>query len=56
MLCLASAYALVRLDYGTFVGDGMEKTALEALNWALISGGKVAPTHPKAAAAPGLTI
>ena len=31
MLCLASAHALVRLDYDTFVGDTIEKTALEAL-------------------------
>ena len=46
MLCLASAHALVRLDYDTFVGDTIEKTALEALSWALISGGKVALTHP----------
>ena len=51
MLCLASAHALVRLDDGTIVGDPMEKTALEALDWALISGDKVAPTHPQAAAA-----
>ena len=50
MLCLASAHALVRLDDGTIVGDPMEKTALEALDWALISGDKVAPTHPQAAA------
>ena len=50
MLCLASAHALVRLDYGTFVGDGMEKTALEALDRALIFSGKVTPTHPQAAA------
>ena len=51
MLCLASAHALVRLDYGTFVGDGMEKTALEAFDWALIFCGKVTPTHPQAPAA-----
>ena len=48
MLCLASAHALVRLDYGKFVGDTIEKTVLEAFNWALISGGKVALTHPQA--------
>ena len=29
----------------------MEKTALEAHNWALIFGGKVASTHPQAAVA-----
>ena len=56
MLCLASAHALVRLDDGTIVGDPMEKTALEALDWALISGDKVAPTHPQATAALELTI
>ena len=51
MLCLASAHVLVHLDYGTFVGDAIEKTALEALDWALIFSGKVTPTHPQAAAA-----
>ena len=51
MLCLASAYALVRVDYGTFVGDAVEKTVLEALNWALIFGGKVALSYLQAAAA-----
>ena len=49
MLCLASAHALVRLDYGKFVGDTIEKTVLQAFNWALIFGGKVALTHPQAA-------
>ena len=42
---------MVRLNYGTFVGNAVEKTVLEALNWALIFGGKVALTHPQAAAA-----
>ena len=51
MLCLASAHALVRLDCGTFVGDAVEKTVLEALNWALIFGGKVALTRPQVATA-----
>ena len=51
MLCLASAHALVPLEYGTVVGAAMEKAALEALNWALIFGGTLALTHPQAAAA-----
>jgi hypothetical protein len=37
-LCLASAHALVRLDDGTIVGDPMEKTTLDALNWQLSKG------------------
>lgn len=37
-LCLAAAHALVRLDDGTIVGDPMEKTALEALEWSLAKG------------------
>ena len=36
---------MVCLNYGTFVGNAVEKTVLEAL------GGKVALTHPQAAAA-----
>ena len=51
MLCLASAHALVRLDYGTLVGDTMEKTAVEALNWVLIFSDKVTLAHPQAATA-----
>ncbi|KIY47748.1 hypothetical protein FISHEDRAFT_65997 [Fistulina hepatica ATCC 64428] len=35
-LCLAAAHALVRLDDGTIVGDPMEKTTLEGLNWELV--------------------
>ncbi|KAL0958887.1 hypothetical protein HGRIS_014206 [Hohenbuehelia grisea] len=35
VLCLAAAHALVRLDDGTVIGDPMEKTALEALEWQL---------------------
>ena len=49
MLCLTSAHSLVPLEYGTVTGAAMEKATLEALNWALIFGGKVALTHPQAA-------
>lgn len=42
-LCLAAAHALVRLEDGTIVGDPMEKTAVEALNWQLQSGDRVCP-------------
>ena len=37
-LCLAAAHALVRLDDGTIVGDPMEKTTLEALDWKVSKG------------------
>lgn len=36
-LCLASAHALVLLDDG-IVGDPMEKTTLEALDWKVSKG------------------
>ncbi|KAI0029694.1 endoplasmic reticulum Ca-transporting P-type ATPase [Vararia minispora EC-137] len=42
-LALAGAHALVRLDDGTVVGDPMEKTTLEALEWAISKGDLVAP-------------
>ncbi|KAI5116478.1 hypothetical protein M0805_003507 [Coniferiporia weirii] len=42
-LCLSAAHALVRLDDGTIVGDPMEKAALEALGWQLLSGDRVSP-------------
>jgi cation-transporting ATPase 13A1 len=35
---LAAAHALVRLDDETVVGDPMEKTTLEALDWKLSKG------------------
>jgi cation-transporting ATPase 13A1 len=38
ILCLAAAHALVRLDDGTVVGDPMEKTTLEALDWKIAKG------------------
>ena len=38
MLCLAAAHALVRLDDGVIVGDPMEKTTLEALEWQISQG------------------
>ncbi|KXN88703.1 putative cation-transporting ATPase 1, partial [Leucoagaricus sp. SymC.cos] len=34
-LCLAAAHALVKLDDGMTVGDPMEKTTLDALEWSL---------------------
>ena len=46
----AHAPVLTPIDAGTIVGNPMVKTAFEALDRALISGGKVTPTHPQAAA------
>ena len=37
-LCLAAAHALVQLDDGTIIGDPMEKTTLEALDWTISKG------------------
>ncbi|EIW56082.1 endoplasmic reticulum Ca-transporting P-type ATPase [Trametes versicolor FP-101664 SS1] len=42
-LALAAAHALVRLDDGTIVGDPMERTTLDALNWQLSKGDSIAP-------------
>ncbi|KDQ06001.1 hypothetical protein BOTBODRAFT_39852 [Botryobasidium botryosum FD-172 SS1] len=42
-LCLASAHALVKLDDGTVVGDPMEKTTLEMLEWQISKGDQVVP-------------
>ena len=47
-LALAAAHALVRLDDGTIVGDPMERTTLDALNWQLSKGDHVAPVEPSA--------
>lgn len=47
-LCLAAAHALVKLDYGTIVGDPMEKTTLEALDWKLGAGMRFPATSPAA--------
>jgi len=44
-LCLAAAHALVRLDDGTIVGDPMEKTTLESLDWTLGKGVLCAATN-----------
>jgi cation-transporting ATPase 13A1 len=38
VLTLASAHALVLLDDGMIVGDPMERTTLEALDWKLSKG------------------
>ncbi|EEB94976.1 hypothetical protein MPER_06125 [Moniliophthora perniciosa FA553] len=42
--CLAAAHALVRIDDGTIVGDPMEKTTLENLEWA-VGGGSSSALH-----------
>ncbi|KZP27754.1 hypothetical protein FIBSPDRAFT_780640 [Athelia psychrophila] len=47
-LCLAAAHALVRLDDSTVVGDPMEKTTLEALDWELGKGDSLSPASKSA--------
>jgi cation-transporting ATPase 13A1 len=37
-LCLAAAHTLIQLDDGTIIGDPMEKTTLEALDWTISKG------------------
>ncbi|KAJ3489244.1 hypothetical protein NLJ89_g11549 [Agrocybe chaxingu] len=54
-LCLAAAHALVRLDDGTVVGDPMEKTTLDALEWTLGKGDVLTPA-PSSAYKTTLTI
>ncbi|EMD32432.1 endoplasmic reticulum Ca-transporting P-type ATPase [Gelatoporia subvermispora B] len=55
-LTLAAAHALVRLDDGTIVGDPMERTTLEALNWQLSSGGVISSINSDAPHRTHLTI
>ena len=43
MLCLATVHTLVKLDDRTIVGDPMEKTTLEVLDWVISKGGQDAP-------------
>lgn len=47
-LCLAGAHALVRLDDGTIVGDPMEKTTLDALEWTLGKSDIILPANKDA--------
>ncbi|TIB39582.1 hypothetical protein E3P86_01063 [Wallemia ichthyophaga] len=47
-LTLASSHALVLLDEGDVVGDPMEKTTLEALDWKLGKADTVAPANKSA--------
>ncbi|KAJ8082505.1 putative cation-transporting ATPase 1 [Marasmius tenuissimus] len=46
--CLAAAHALVRIDDGTIVGDPMEKTTLENMEWAVGKGDTIAPLNQRA--------
>lgn len=43
VLTLATAHALVKLDDGTIVGDPMEKTTLDAMEW-IVGNGKYGNT------------
>lgn len=52
-LCLAAAHALVKLDDGTVVGDPMEKTTLDSLEWTV---GKNEAVHPVNTNAPHKTL
>jgi cation-transporting ATPase 13A1 len=45
VLTLAAAHALVKLDDGTIVGDPMEKTTLDAMEWTLGNGEYRNPTY-----------
>ncbi|ESK88685.1 endoplasmic reticulum ca-transporting p-type atpase [Moniliophthora roreri MCA 2997] len=45
--CLAAAHALVRIDDGTIVGDPMEKTTLENLEWGVGKGDTISPLNSK---------
>lgn len=47
-LCLAAAHALVRLDDGVIVGDPMEKTTLDALEWTVGQGNIIQPASKDA--------
>ncbi|EJT45920.1 hypothetical protein A1Q1_05645 [Trichosporon asahii var. asahii CBS 2479] len=47
-LALAGAHSLVLLDDGTIVGDPMERTTLDALNWKLSKGDNVSPNETNA--------
>ncbi|KAF8958414.1 endoplasmic reticulum Ca-transporting P-type ATPase [Flammula alnicola] len=48
ILCLAAAHALVKLEDGTIVGDPMEKTTLDALEWNLAKGDVLTPASNSA--------